>query len=64
LKKSAIPMEERPAHVQHWFQTWSALGWFCRTENKEPGPNSAAAAAREAKVSRDEQRNKSNPATL
>jgi hypothetical protein len=64
LKNSAIPMEERPAQVQHWFETWSALGWFCRTEGKEPRPDSAAAAAREAKVSGNEQRNKSNPATL
>jgi len=32
LKKSSIPAEERPSHVQHWFQTWSALGWFCRHE--------------------------------
>jgi hypothetical protein len=32
-KGSAIPPNERQTHVQHWFQTWSSLGWFCRTVN-------------------------------
>ncbi|MHB8609405.1 MAG: HvfC/BufC family peptide modification chaperone [Candidatus Acidiferrales bacterium] len=32
LRKSAIVPEERPAQVQTWFQTWAALGWFCRPE--------------------------------
>jgi hypothetical protein len=32
--KSAVPLEERPARVQGWFATWSALGWFCRPEKK------------------------------
>jgi hypothetical protein len=32
-KGSAIPPEDRPSQVQHWFQTWSSLGWFCRTAN-------------------------------
>ncbi len=30
-KESAIPREERESQVQQWFQTWSSLGWFCRT---------------------------------
>jgi hypothetical protein len=34
FRKSAIPPEERPAQAQTWFQTWAALGWFCRTEKK------------------------------
>jgi hypothetical protein len=48
LKNSAIPAEERPAHVQHWFQTWAALGWFSRAGKNEPRHNSVAAASREA----------------
>src|ERR1700746_3383201 len=31
LRKSSIAPEDRPAQVQSWFQTWSTLGWFCRT---------------------------------
>jgi len=34
LRKSAIPAGERPVQVQTWFQTWAALGWFCRPEKK------------------------------
>jgi hypothetical protein len=34
FRKSAAPQEERPAKVQNWFATWSALGWFCRPEKK------------------------------
>ncbi|MGC2287610.1 MAG: DNA-binding domain-containing protein [Candidatus Acidiferrum sp.] len=34
LRKSAIAIEEHPAQVQTWFQTWAALGWFCRPEKK------------------------------
>ena len=31
LRKSAIASDDRPAQIQNWFQTWSTLGWFCRT---------------------------------
>jgi hypothetical protein len=34
LRKTAIPPEERPAALQRWFQTWAALGWFCKAEKK------------------------------
>lgn len=34
FRKSAISFEERPATVQTWFQTWAALGWFCRPAQK------------------------------
>lgn len=34
FRRSAISLEERPATVQTWFQTWSALGWFCRPAKK------------------------------
>jgi hypothetical protein len=30
LRKSAISADDRPGTVQHWFQTWAALGWFCQ----------------------------------
>jgi hypothetical protein len=30
FRKSAIPREERAASVQHWFQNWATLGWFCQ----------------------------------
>jgi Putative DNA-binding domain len=30
FRKSAIPIAERPADIQQWFQNWAALGWFCR----------------------------------
>jgi Putative DNA-binding domain len=34
--KSSINVADRPSHVQHWFHTWAALGWFC-APNKIPG---------------------------
>jgi hypothetical protein len=65
LKKSLIPAEERPSHVQHWFQTWSALGWFCRRENdKDPKCNPVVAASRGPQASKNEQRSKSNSAAV
>jgi hypothetical protein len=30
FKKSAVPAADRAAFVQHSFQTWATLGWFCR----------------------------------
>ena len=30
LRRTPIPLEERAASVQQWFQTWAALGWFCK----------------------------------
>jgi hypothetical protein len=35
LRKSSIPPEERPTQIQSWFQTWSMLGWFCRSKAAE-----------------------------
>jgi hypothetical protein len=32
--KSSIPLEERAAAVQEWFQNWATLGWFCQPEKK------------------------------
>jgi hypothetical protein len=31
LRKSSTAPDDRPAQIQNWFQTWSTLGWFCRT---------------------------------
>ena len=32
FRKSAVPAADRAAFVQHSFQTWATLGWFCRLE--------------------------------
>jgi hypothetical protein len=32
MSDSSIVPDERAANVQHWFQTWAALGWFCQPE--------------------------------
>ena len=32
FRKSSVPMAERAPFVQHSFQTWATLGWFCRPE--------------------------------
>jgi len=32
FRKSSVPAADRAAFVQHSFQTWAALGWFCRRE--------------------------------
>ncbi len=65
LRKSSIPAEERPAQVQHWFQTWSALGWFCRIDSDDSKRNSAVEVSSPgARASRNERRSKSNSAAL
>jgi hypothetical protein len=30
FRTSRVPVEERSASVQQWFQNWATLGWFCR----------------------------------
>jgi len=40
FRKSAIPAADRAASVQHSFQTWAALGWFCRPEKNMRGEKS------------------------
>jgi hypothetical protein len=30
FNKSSVPMAKRSESVQHWFQNWATLGWFCR----------------------------------
>jgi Putative DNA-binding domain len=34
LRKTAIPLDDRPAAIQRWFQNWAALGWFCKPEGQ------------------------------
>ncbi len=34
FRKSSIPLGERAAPVQQWFQNWATLGWFCQLEKK------------------------------
>jgi hypothetical protein len=37
LRRGAISADDRPGTVQHWFQAWAALGWFC-----QPGRHAVA----------------------
>jgi hypothetical protein len=30
-----MALEARPTQIQSWFQTWSMLGWFCRSKAAE-----------------------------
>ncbi len=39
FRKSAVPAAHRVAFVQHSFQTWATLGWFCRPEERVRGEN-------------------------
>ncbi len=41
LRSSPIAVADRAEHVEKWFHTWSALGWFCRLE-KSPKNEKAA----------------------
>src|SRR5206468_7868879 len=29
FRKSCVAEQERASKVQHWFQNWAKLGWFC-----------------------------------
>ena len=37
FRKSSVPAADRGASVQHWFQTWATLGWFCRPDKNVRG---------------------------
>jgi hypothetical protein len=37
FRKSSVPAADRAAFVQHSFQTWATLGWFCRPEENVRG---------------------------
>ena len=32
FRRSLVPAADRAAFVQHSFQTWATLGWFCQPE--------------------------------
>jgi hypothetical protein len=34
FRKSKMPLSERAASVQQWFQNWATLGWFCQPQKK------------------------------
>jgi hypothetical protein len=35
FRKSKMPLNERAAAVQQYFQTWATLGWFCRPQQSK-----------------------------
>ena len=35
FRDSKMPLEERAASVQQWFQNWATLGWFCRPQQSK-----------------------------
>ncbi len=40
FRKSSVPAADRRASVQHCFQTWATLVWFCRPEENVRGEKS------------------------
>jgi len=40
FRTSSVPTADRAAFVQHSFQTWATLGWFCRPDEKVRGEKS------------------------
>jgi len=40
FRKSSVPAADRVTFVQHSFQTWATLGWFCKPEEKVRGQKS------------------------
>jgi len=40
FRKSSVPGADRAAFVQHSFQTWATLGWFCQPGEEVRGENS------------------------
>jgi len=42
LRSSPIAAADRAAHVEKWFHTWSALGWFCHLEKSSKIEKAAA----------------------
>ena len=41
FRNTSVPAADRAAFVQHSFQTWAALGWFCQPEQTCAGTKSA-----------------------
>ncbi len=40
FRKSSVPTADRAEFVQHSFQTWATLGWFCRPDENVRGEKS------------------------
>jgi hypothetical protein len=40
FRTSSVPTADQAAFVQHSFQTWATLGWFCRPDEKVRGEKS------------------------
>jgi Putative DNA-binding domain len=40
FRKSSVPAADRVTFVQHSFQTWATLGWFCKPDEKVRGEKS------------------------
>ena len=36
MRRSSLPIAERPETIQLWFQTWASLGWFSRRTQARP----------------------------
>ncbi len=41
FRKSSVPAADRATFVQHSFQTWATLGWFCQPEENLRGGKAA-----------------------
>jgi hypothetical protein len=40
FRRSSVPAADRVTFVQHSFQTWATLGWFCKPDEKVRGEKS------------------------
>ncbi|HUO35216.1 MAG TPA: DNA-binding domain-containing protein [Candidatus Acidoferrum sp.] len=43
MRRSSMPLADRPEMVQHWFRAWASLGWFCRSAARRQAKKSSAA---------------------
>jgi hypothetical protein len=50
LRESLTALADRPAHVEKWFHTWSALGWFCRPQKYVVKFHTQTESFRKAKI--------------
>ncbi len=50
LRESSIALADRAAHVEKWFHTWSALGWFCRPQKYVVTFHTQTESFRKAKI--------------
>ena len=50
LRESLTALADRAAHVEKWFHTWSALGWFCRPQKYVVTFHTQTESFRKAKI--------------